>query len=319
MPLIATAARCFDAVARHGSIRRAAEHLHASPSAISRQILNLEAEYGTALFERMPHGVRLTAAGELLLTKIRAWQHDLAQARKQLQELQGLRRGHVTVGVMECLARDVAPTIFAQIRDRHPGITLAASVAGTDRLVRDVVAGQIDIAIAFNVPSDSRVRTTWSAPVQIGIVAAPGHPLALAKAVKLTDLVQYATALPDRSLAVRTLIDAALAREGAELSPVTTSNSVEIIKGAVKFGSQISLLSQIDVHREVERGELVFRPLSDREFRPEILSLCAHPRRTQSPIVSAALEEIRTALAAMFDGGASNGAEPQSAARQKVP
>jgi hypothetical protein len=64
MPLLSQAARLVDEVARNGSIRRAAARVNASPSAVNRQILNLEAELGVALFERLPNGMRLTAAGD---------------------------------------------------------------------------------------------------------------------------------------------------------------------------------------------------------------------------------------------------------------
>src|SRR5258706_8187873 len=60
-----------DAVARNGSIRRAAEGLHLAPSALNRRILGLEDELGAALFERLPRGVRLTAVGELFVGYVR--------------------------------------------------------------------------------------------------------------------------------------------------------------------------------------------------------------------------------------------------------
>ena len=99
MPLLASAARYFDEVARQGSVRRAAERLNAAPSAVNRQIINLEAEYGVPLFERLPRGMRLTAAGELLLNEVRRWQSDHDRACRNLRALQGLHRGHAAVGL----------------------------------------------------------------------------------------------------------------------------------------------------------------------------------------------------------------------------
>lgn len=65
--------RYFDEVARHGSIRKAAEELSVSASAIDRQLLQAEEAFGVALFERLPRGVRLTAAGEILIYGVRRW------------------------------------------------------------------------------------------------------------------------------------------------------------------------------------------------------------------------------------------------------
>ena len=61
----------FDEVARAGSIRQAAEALHVAPSSVNRRIQDLEEELGVPLFERLPRGMRLTAAGELFVQYVR--------------------------------------------------------------------------------------------------------------------------------------------------------------------------------------------------------------------------------------------------------
>ena len=73
--------RYFDHVARHGSIRKAAEALHVVSSALNRRILDLEAELGSPLFERLPRGVRPTAAGELFLNYVRRSMRELRASR----------------------------------------------------------------------------------------------------------------------------------------------------------------------------------------------------------------------------------------------
>ncbi len=71
--------RYFEAVAEDGSIRRASERLHISPSAVNRQILKLEDYLGTPLFERRPDGMRLTDAGRLVLRHAQATLQDFAR------------------------------------------------------------------------------------------------------------------------------------------------------------------------------------------------------------------------------------------------
>ena len=78
-----------------------------------------------------------------------------------------------------------------------------------------------------------------------------------------------------------------------------TSNSIELIKGAVQHGGYIALLNRIDVHREVASGELMFRELSDHRFSPEVLSLCAEPKRMRSPIVNLVIEELKSAMSSI--------------------
>ena len=81
--------RYFLEVTQHRSIRRAAEVLHVSASAIDRQILKVEEELGVPLFERLPSGLRLTSAGELVLANARQWQKEYARTREQIDEMQG--------------------------------------------------------------------------------------------------------------------------------------------------------------------------------------------------------------------------------------
>ncbi|MDN7196332.1 LysR family transcriptional regulator, partial [Klebsiella pneumoniae] len=86
-------AHYFIAVARYGSLRRAAEQLHISASAINRQILQAEEAFGTPLFERLSEGLRMTTAGELLYDNLLRWQKEFRQTRQKFDELQGMKRG----------------------------------------------------------------------------------------------------------------------------------------------------------------------------------------------------------------------------------
>ena len=90
-----------DEIARAGSIRQAAERLHVAPSAVNRRLQDIEDELGTPIFERMPRGMRLTAAGELFIRYVRTRNAQLEQVRSQIEELKGLRRGTVRLVVSQ--------------------------------------------------------------------------------------------------------------------------------------------------------------------------------------------------------------------------
>ncbi len=79
----------FLEVARNGSLRKAAEQLHVSASAINRQILQAEEELGIRLFERLPDGMRLTSAGELLLDDVRAGSVNISEPASALMRSRG--------------------------------------------------------------------------------------------------------------------------------------------------------------------------------------------------------------------------------------
>ena len=99
----------FVEVARSGSIRKAAQNLFVASSAINRQIRKLEEELGTELFDRLPSGMRLNAAGERVLQHVRGTLHDYQITRTELDALKGERTGHVALASMDSLFIDFCP------------------------------------------------------------------------------------------------------------------------------------------------------------------------------------------------------------------
>ena len=93
----------FMAVARTGSLRKAAEQLFISVSAVHRQIILAEEELGVALFERLPQGLKLTLAGELLYADLLKWQKEYQLTRIRFDEIQGLSRGNIEMGFISAL------------------------------------------------------------------------------------------------------------------------------------------------------------------------------------------------------------------------
>src|ERR1700683_574141 len=93
-----------DAVARHGSIRKAADALNVASSALNRQILDLAWDLGSALIELLARGFRLTAAGEVFLAYARQAMSELKAVESQVEQLRGMVRGQVSVAAGESVA-----------------------------------------------------------------------------------------------------------------------------------------------------------------------------------------------------------------------
>jgi LysR family transcriptional regulator of abg operon len=87
------------AIAESGSLRAAAQHLGLAQPALTRSIRELEHELGAALFERRARGMVLTAAGDVFLQRARAVQAELQRSRDEIDQLKGLTRGQVVIGL----------------------------------------------------------------------------------------------------------------------------------------------------------------------------------------------------------------------------
>lgn len=96
--------RYFVEVVRAGSIRKAAEQLHVVPTAVNRQILNLEEELGAPLFERIHNTLKLTPVGEIVLAHARSTLRDFDAVRQRIEEVRGLREGEASLATMAGLA-----------------------------------------------------------------------------------------------------------------------------------------------------------------------------------------------------------------------
>ncbi len=258
MPLITQAAKAFEMVARYGSIRKAADRINASPSAVNRQILNLEMEFGVPLFERHSRGMRLTEAGQDVLDQVRDWQRKDQSLRSSIENLTGSRGVQVKIGIMECLAADFLMNVFAQFQDQYPGASLDTTVGGTAEITTLLMSGNIDLAIVFNLPRDRGLKVIHEVQVPLGAVMSHDHPLAGKTEVQSDELCDYPLALADNRLTIGPVVHAMLERSRRPVNQAVMSNSVTVLKAFALRGSGLSILTSVDVYQEVNEGHLKF-------------------------------------------------------------
>src|SRR5919206_2384511 len=139
----------FESVSRHLHFTRAAEELNVAQPSVSQQIRKLEDELGTPLFHRMKRRVALTEAGTLFLRHTRAVLQQLEEARVEVQELSGLRKGSLAVGAPPSVGTHLLPKALAAFSQSHPGITLAFREAGSRTLLKLLEEGELDLAVVI--------------------------------------------------------------------------------------------------------------------------------------------------------------------------
>src|SRR5690606_17870911 len=125
------------AIAETGNFTRAAETVFVSQSALSQQIQSMEQEIGTVLLDRSRTGVRLTAAGEILCHHARQMLRELDEAKVAIEELEGLRRGELRIGVVQTVNAYLMPVIATAFNQRYPDIRLSIEELAAD----DIEAG----------------------------------------------------------------------------------------------------------------------------------------------------------------------------------
>src|SRR3954469_15645242 len=141
-----------DEVARSGSIRKAADHLNVTASAVNRRIMDLEEELGTPLFERRPRGVRLTAAGEVFVSYLREQDGDVERMKSQIEDLKGMRRGTVRIACSQALALDFLPRQIAAYRAKFPLVQFDVKVFDHERAMATLAAFDVDLVLLSRPP-----------------------------------------------------------------------------------------------------------------------------------------------------------------------
>ena len=290
--------RYFAEVARIGSIRKAAETLNVSASAIDRQILNAEEMLGVTLFERLPTGLRLTSAGEMLLDAGRSWMKDFGRLQTRLADLRGLRHGHVTIAVIDALSKGFVSDVIRQMRAEYPGISFTVRVLDNVDVAAALTSGSVDFGIMLNPRVTKDLQVHAHGNVAIGVATLPDHPFAGASGIRFSQCADLPIIAPAEPLALAEQVQALISSTSVDPRVVAASDNIQMIKSLIADGVGIGILSSIDVMSEVAAGELAFTPFTDTILRPLNLALCAMPVRQLSQAANLVLGRIATAFAA---------------------
>ncbi len=284
--------RYFEEVAEQKSIRRAAERLHIAPSAVTRQIAKFEDMLGMPLFERLPRGVRLTSAGEIMLANVRRMRRDFGGALGQIDALKGMRRGKVRLGILQYMGSQLIPDLIADVNRDHPGVSFTVISANTPEIVDKVSSGELDIGMCWAAPAAAPVRRVQSFPVALGLVVPPRHEWARRKSLPLSECLEQPLILPTPDNEPRRMIDSAL-RGGAEsLHLLAETNSMATMARLVLAGAGVAVMTHVTVAEEIRNGTLVHVPLSDRGLQGLKLELLVRADRTLAPMVALVLNLI---------------------------
>lgn len=297
MPAFSRFLRYFMTVGRLGSIRKAADELNVSASAIARQILNVEADIGTPLFERLPSGLRLTAAGEIMMAAGNRWNKNMIDVRAQIEDLRGLKRGHVEVAIIDALAKGHVPAAIRAIQSRYPGITVGVKVLKNDAVRHAVANGEVDFGILFEPQSYRDLTVRAFVDVVLGFITLPDHPLGQQSEARFSACAGSPLIAPAEPLAMCQQVAVLEGATGIELDRKVSSDNIQMITSLVLEGVGIGILTSIDAATEVRAGLLSFTRISDTLLRPMTLAVCTNSARTPSYAAGIVLSEIENGFA----------------------
>ena len=282
--------RYVDEVARAGSIRKAADQLNVTASAVNRRIMDLEEELGTDLFERRPRGVRLTAAGEVFVNYLREQDGEVERMQSQIEDLKGMRRGTVRIACSQALALDFLPREIGEFRKRHPLVSFEVKVLDHEQAMTALATYEVDLVLVFRPPFLANFLPLMTLEQRIVAVMSAGHPLASRRTVRLRDCAAYPVALAERQIGGRQLLEEVLARGRLQFQVSAESNSFEMLRGLVLHADLISFQIRIGTVPDGNKLGVVARDIDDRDV-PRANLVLGQLRSRNLPIPTAIFAE----------------------------
>ena len=277
-----------DEIARCGSIRRAAERLHIAPSAVNRRLQDIEEELGTPVFDRLPRGMRLTAAGELFIGYVRSRAAELDQVRSLIEELRGLRRGTVRIAASQALVAAFLPAAVASFLRDHPLVDFKVDVADHVHALAALRAFETDLVLIIGLAAEPDLHVAGRAEQPLMAVMHCSHPLAGRRSVRLRECANFPLVLPNADTAGRQLLERYLARSSIKLRPLIESNSFELLRNCVYHQQAITF--QLAIGAVTDGGQLVAKPVDERRL-PRAHLVLAHLAGRRLPVIAHAFTE----------------------------
>ncbi|MEW1549050.1 LysR family transcriptional regulator [Streptomyces tsukubensis] len=269
------------AVARHGSLGRAARELGISQPAASGRLRSMETLLGVALVDRSPTGSRLTPAGVLVTD----WARRVVEAAEEFdagaQALRSRRDSRLRIAASMTIAEYLLPGWLVALRSRCPGTAVSLFAGNSAAVAERLGAGGADLGFVEGLRIPAGLDGVTVAEDRLLVVAAPGHPWARRRTpLSPAELAAAPLVLREPGSGTRQVLDAALAGHGGLCAPLLELASTTAVKASAVSGAGPAVLSELAVTEELTARRLVAVPVADVVLRR---SLRAVWRRSQKP------------------------------------
>ncbi|MGG8408826.1 LysR family transcriptional regulator [Streptomyces sp. 12297] len=297
--------RILRAVADHRTVTAAAAALYLTPSAVSQQLAALEQETGHALFSRSGRGVRLTAAGEILLGHTHEVLAQLERAEAELAAYAGGAAGEVTVAAFATGIAEVLAPVLARLGHEHPGIRVRVRDAEGDQSLPLLLDGEADLALAVEYrggpgADDGRLSLVPLYAEPFDVVLPGSHPLAMHPAVSLAELADSDWIGQSPGNPCHDVVVLACELAGFQPRLVHSSDDFRAVVALAGAGAGVALVPRSAL-RGMELKETVVRPVTGQAATRRVFA--AVRRGAQShPLLRPVLDALRHEAASLSTG-----------------
>ncbi|AWI27703.1 LysR family transcriptional regulator [Streptomyces sp. ICN441] len=272
------------AVARHGSLGRAARELGVTQPAASSRIRSMERQLGVALVDRSPRGSRLTDAGALVTD----WARRIVEAAEAFdagaQALRDRRDSRLRVAASMTIAEYLLPGWLIALRQQRPGTAVSLLAGNSAAVAERLLRGEADLGFVEGLAVPEGLDGAVVGHDRLVVVAAPGHEWTRRRSpLPPEKLAAAPLVLRERGSGTRQVLDSALAAHGGLAEPLLELASTTAVKAAAVSGAGPAVLSELAVTEELASRRLVRIPVEGVRLRRDLRAVWPHGHRPTGP------------------------------------
>lgn len=283
--------RYFVAVAEEENFTRAAAKCHVSQPSLSAQIIKLEEELGSRLFNRLGRRVELTTAGTFFEKRARSILMEVENAKREIGEGEGEPRGQLRVGVTPTVGPYLLPPVLARCRERFPELKIRVEESSRGTLMDNLVDGQLEVVISSYSGGVAHIDAEPILQEALNLVVPRGHPLADQQEISIEDFKDEPLILLGESLVLGDKVIELFGRNDFEPIIGALCSQVSTAKALVHSGVGLSILPEM-ARETVSPYDVVFKTLNSARMTRLLFAL-THERRYLSSGARAFLEVVR--------------------------
>ncbi|MCX5556327.1 LysR family transcriptional regulator [Streptomyces sp. NBC_00038] len=269
------------AVARLGSLGRAARELGITQPAASGRIRSMERQLGVGLVDRSPRGSRLTDAGALVTD----WARRVVEAAEAFdagaQALRDRRDSRLRVAASMTIAEYLLPGWLIALRAQRPDTAVSLLAGNSATVAERLLAGEADVGFVEGLTVPAGLDSAVIAHDRLIVVTAPTHPWARRRSpLSAAELASTPLILREEGSGTRQVLDTAL---GGLARPLIELSSTTAVKASVVSGAGPAVLSELALGEELSAHRLVSIPLSDVQLRRSLRAVWPTGHRPTGP------------------------------------
>lgn len=278
--------QAFIAVADTGSFQAAAKLCGITQSTVSRQIRAIEESVGVPLFHRTAQA-KLTLAGDSLLPRATRICREWNQARQEIDDLMNGKQTELCIAGIHSVCAYLLPPIVTQFCNSHPNVQLRVTALGSDRSLKVLRDGLVDISIVMHNPlltsnQEMVVTPLYEEPVEV--LMASDHPLANLSAVPWGEISQYPQVVFKDGYGMQRIVQGQFRNRDEDIKVALELNTLDAFRGVVRQGNMIALLPQSALVESRHDPTLTIRPTQEPTLSRKVVIVTTQDRLMIPPI-----------------------------------